>query len=1032
MKLKKDVIIFMILFIVISVVAIYAFGSLGLLFMPVMLLLIFVYYNIDAFFALMDSKKRKRFVYNQEKNEDTSINDNNSYSENDTDDGNYDLKEDIKSEDKDVLEMKKVKKTKKKNVRSKKKKKENVKGKWLKRFIVAILLLGIIGVLLGASFMVYIAFSAGEFDPNKLASQDQSVVYDKDGEIMATLGLEKRESVKYSQLPQVLVDAIIATEDSRFFQHNGVDMARFMKASVMQLMGNSDAGGASTLTMQVSKNNLTSTNSSGIKGIIRKFQDVYISVFQIEKNYTKEEIIEFYVNDNCLGGRIFGVGQASEYYFGKSVGELSLPEAALLAGMFQSPNGYNPYKNPEAAEERRDTVLKLMVRHGYITEEERELANSVSVESMLVGISEESGYQGFIDTVVAEIEEKTGDNPYSVPMKVYTTMDRKVQDGINSVLSGNETDFKWADDAIQSGIAVVDVNSGAITAIGAGRNREQGWNYATQSRRHPGSTAKPLFDYGPGFEYNNYSTYTLFNDEPWQYSDGNEIGNWDGSYQGLITLRRALSVSRNIPALKAFQEVSKKNIIEFVTKLGIEPEMEEGDKTIHEAHSIGGFNPGVSPLQMAAAYGAFANGGYYIKPYSVSKIEYRTDGEVVEFKSEKEKAMSSSTAYMMNNVLKYAVDYGFNGGAKVSGSTVAAKTGTSNLDSETIERLGLPDGAVNDLWTVAYTPEYSIALWYGYETVTSEQYLSGASAPKDAVMRSVMKYIPKTTKQFEVPDTVVQSAVEMGSWPAQLPSENTPSDLIVNEYFKKGTQPTEVSNRFATLNDVTNLNSTVNGRTVNLTWEFQVPEVTTEEYLRKYFSQSVFGNGTNMFVQDRLNYNNNTLGGLGFGIYVKDADGSLSLVDFTTDNKYTYTPNNVTSRNLDIVVKAQYNKYTANASKGVETSVTLGANSGNNNNTEPNTPNVDDKKLSIELNVTTATPKVGEYKDAGFKVFYDKEDVTSKINKITYSLNGTDYSTKYELEQAVNALSSGDYTIKYTVEYQQEFATKDIKLKIHD
>jgi len=197
MKLKKDVIIFMILFIVISVVAIYAFGSLGLLFMPVMLLLIFVYYNIDAFFALMDSKKRKRFVYNQEKNEDTSINDNNSYSENDTDDGNYDLKEDIKSEDKDVLEMKKVKKTKKKNVRSKKKKKENVKGKWLKRFIVAILLLGIIGVLLGASFMVYIAFSAGEFDPNKLASQDQSVVYDKDGEIMATLGLEKRESVKY-------------------------------------------------------------------------------------------------------------------------------------------------------------------------------------------------------------------------------------------------------------------------------------------------------------------------------------------------------------------------------------------------------------------------------------------------------------------------------------------------------------------------------------------------------------------------------------------------------------------------------------------------------------------------------------------------------------------------------------------------------------------------------------------------------------------------------------------------------------------
>ena len=1006
-KLKKDVIFFMILFITITIISITLFKALGLIVIPIMIGIIYLYYNIDKVV------KRRR---NSENKEEQTTDDNIIKS---------DIQEELKKDEEDVIVVKKPTK-KRKNSKSKNKSKE--KKHIGKKILIAFLIFIIVMILLGTCFMIYIAISAGKFDPNKLATQDQTVVYDANNEVIDTLGLEKRESVKYEELPQVLVDAIIATEDSRFFQHNGVDMPRFLKASVMQLLGNSDAGGASTLTMQVSKNNLTSTNSSGIKGIIRKFKDIYISVFQIEKQYTKEQIIEFYVNDNCLGGRIFGVGQASEYYFGKPVGQLSLPEAALLAGMFQSPNGYNPYKNPDAAYERRKTVLSLMVRHGYITQEEADLANSVSIESMLVGSTEESGgYQGFIDTVVSEVEEKTGDNPYTVPMKIYTTMNREMQDGINSVLTGEETDFTWADDKVQAGIAVVDVNTGAITAIGAGRNREQGWNYATQSKRHPGSTAKPLFDYGPGFEYNNYSTYTLFNDEPWEYSDGKEIGNWDGAYQGLITLRQALSVSRNIPALKAFQEVDKKDIIEFVTKLGIE--VEESGGSIHEAHAIGGFNPGASPLQMAAAYAAFANGGYYAEPYSVTKIEYRSDGEVVEFKSEKERAMSDSTAYLMNNVLQYAVEHGFNGGARVPGSTVAAKTGTSNLDDDTIERLGLPSGAVNDLWTVAYTPEYSVALWYGYETVTSENYLSGASAPKDAVMASIMKYIPKTTKQFEMPDTVVQSQVEFGTWPAQLPSEHTPSDLIRTEYFKKGTQPTEVSDRFATLNDVTNLSTNTSGRSITLSWDFKVPEVTTEEYLKKYFSQSVFGNGTNSFVQQRLNYNNNNLGGLGFGIYQKNADGSLDLIAFTQDTTYTYNPPySSTSRQVTLVVKAQYSKFVANASKGVETQVTIGA-----GGTIPGNP--DDEGLNIEMETTTVMPQVGKYEEEGITITYNGEDVTNK-SVITYTLtnNGTDttYHSESELENAVNALPSGTYVIKYDVTYEGQTAHKYRNVILHD
>lgn len=437
-----------------------------------------------------------------------------------------------------------------------------------------------------------------------------------------------------------------------------------------------------------------------------------------------------------------------------------------------------------------------MVRHGYITEEEKNMATDVSIKSMLAGGSGLGEYEGYLDTVIQEVKDKTGDDPSLVSMKIYTALDRSIQDGINKVLSGE--DHTWADDSVQAGIAITNVNDGTIVAIGAGRNRTAGdWNYATQALRQPGSTAKPIFDYGPGFEYNDFSTYTLFNDEPWTYTNGPEIGNWDGSYQGLITLRQALSVSRNIPALKAFQQVDKKNIVTFVNGLGIDVaystksenykknENNGSDNLINEAYSIGGMSYGVTPLDMAEAYAAFANGGYHIETHAVTKIEYRSSGKTVDFSVDKEKTMADSTAYLMNNVLQYAVEHGFNGGARVYGSTVAAKTGTSNLSDDVCRAKGIPIGSVNDLWTVAYTPEYSVALWYGYEKVDKDHYLGGASAPKDAVMRSVMKYVPKTTKTWEMPSSVVAVTVEKETWPAKLPSEYTPDDMKITEYFKK-------------------------------------------------------------------------------------------------------------------------------------------------------------------------------------------------------------------------------------------------------
>lgn len=1011
-----------ILFIIITILSIIIFKIKGLLILIITLPLYIIYLNSDKIINFIKRKKegnKKNDLLERKEVEFVS--------------SSSRKRGTIKEEKK-----KKIKPQSKNNKNKSRNKKEKTKKKGLvRKILIFILGFAIFCIFAFAAFMIYIVVSTSSFDPNALVNQDQTILYDKNGEEFATLGVQKRESVTYDVLPQVLVDAIIATEDSRFYQHNGVDMARFIKATALNLIGRDEAGGASTLTMQTVKNNLTkkgATETSKIQKIIRKFQDVYLSVFFMEKKYSKEQILEFYVNDSYLGGGVYGVQEASRYYFGKDVSELSLPEASLIAGMYQAPSSYDPYNHPDRAEERRNTVLTLMVRHGYITEEEKEMAQSVKVESMLVGAKADTDYQGYVDTVIEEVIELTGDNPSLVSMKIYTALDRDIQDGINDVLNGTSY-TGWVDDEIQAGIAVTNVNDGTIVAVGAGRNRkgERVFNYATQAVRQPGSTAKPLFDYGPGFEYNDFSTYTLFNDEPWTYTNGPSVGNWDSRYNGLITLKQALGVSRNVPALKAFQQIDKKNIAKFVSSLGIEIAYSTssdnykeyangGNNLLNEAYSIGGMSYGVTPLDMAEAYAAFANGGYHIESHAVTKIEYRDSDKVIITsdldKYQKEKVMSDSTAYLMNNALQYAVEYAFDGGARVYGSTVAAKTGTSNISAADCKKLGIPVGSVADLWTVAYTPEYSVALWYGYEESNSSHYLTGASAPKDNIMRAVIKTIPKTTKKWEMPSSVVAVTVEKETWPAQLPSEYTPDNMKITEYFKKGTQPTEVSQRYAKLPAVTNLQSTKEGNNYKLTWNFKTPDVLDSAYLSKYFSNSVYGNQSANYLQARLNYNNNTLGGFGFGIYKKTSSGNLELIDFisSTSTEYTYKPTD--NGSVDIIVRAEYKNFKDNASD--ETKITLKVDNIDN-----------DKELELTLkgNSELSVTK-GNYKESGIIVKYNNIDVTvlSKIT-YTYTLNNKIYTKEDELVTEINKLEAGkEIEITYSVTYKKQ--TKQVTRKV--
>lgn len=733
--------------------------------------------------------------------------------------------------------------------------------------MIFILTIGILCIIAFGAFILYVKSIADpEFEEKEkgLQTAETTLLYDTNLEVFAKLGTEQRTKVKYEDLPEVLVDAIIATEDSRFFQHNGFDAPRFVKAAMGQVMGSSDAGGASTLTMQVAKNTFSRqedgeiASGMNLEGIARKFQDIYIAIFKLEKKYTKQEIIEFYVNNHFLGGNIYGVAEASEAYFGKDVSELNLSEAAIIAGMFKSPNYYRPTTNPENAAERRDTVLYLMERHGYITAEERKIAASIPVESLTSTANTKIDiYQGYIDTVVDEVKKKYGVNPYTTSLKVYTNLDRTKQNAVNSVLNG-ET-YTWINDVVQCGVAVLDTETGKILAIGNGRNvgtrvssAADQYNFATELKRQPGSTAKPLFDYGPGIEYNNWSTYTLFDDSPYTYSSGQSINNWDGGYYGTITLRRALATSRNIPALKAFQQVDNKKIVEFVTNLGLEPEIENG--RIHEAHSIGAFT-GVSPLQMAAAYSAFSNGGYYNEPYSVTKIVNRITGETQEHNSDnyviKRRAMSEATAFMITSVLQ---DVGLNGGTP---KNIAAKTGTTNYDAKTMSSKGLPYDAIRDSWLVGYSTKTAVAMWYGYEYIDPVYCLHNIpdTVRKDQIFKTLINQgaIESNREAFKQPSSVTKVKIAAGSNPPKLASSSTQN--VVYEYFKTKYQPTEYDE--APLASPANFKATYNKLTkkVTLSWSPVAPS-----------------------TQEKDSY-----GSLGYNVY---KDGVL--LDWTSKTSYTF------------------------------------------------------------------------------------------------------------------------------------------------
>lgn len=880
------------------------------------------------------------------------------------------------------------------------------KGGLGQKILILFMLFLIFCLTIGIIFTLYIIINSPKFDTSNLYSRESSVLLDKSGNEFARLGTENRELVNYEELPQVLIDAIVATEDSRYFQHNGIDLARFSKAVAGQLIGHSNAGGGSTLTMQVVKNAYSDKARSGIKGIIRKFTDIYMSVFKVEKAYTKEQILEFYVNMPYLGSGAYGVEQASQKYFNKSSSELSLVEAATIAGLFQAPDAYDPYSHPKTAESRRNLVLNLMYRHGYIDKEERDLARSIPLESTLVSTGKTvNKYQGYIDTVVKEVINRTGNDPATTSMTIYTTLDPEKQDVIEGIYNGDG--YTWKNDKVQAAMTVIDVHDGSITAIGAGRNKksERSYNYATMIKRHPGSTAKPIFDYGPAFEYLNWSPGNTVVDDTFTYSGGGNIKNWDNSYKGVMTARTALASSRNIPALYTFQQLSQEQIKEFVTNLGITPQYENG--YINESHSIGGFD-GVNPLQMAAAYATFARGGTYIEPYSFTKIEYTNSGETYTVKPKKVKAMEESTAYMINMVLKYAVTSNNVATGTVSGTDVASKTGTSTVDSAYKKAKGITGNIIGDSWQLTYSPDYCISLWYGYDEVTKEYYLSNSegSSQRRAISKILGSKILKPNSAWEKPTTVVTAEVEIGTDPLELASPATPENLRSTEMFKKGSQPTETSTTFSTLDNPSDLNYTSTDTGITITWKgIPTPKALDSAFLKEKFANNVYKYWGDKYLNYTISRNSEILGNVGYSIYLNG-----TYLTTTTDTKYTY--NGIILDKAEITIKSTYTNYNGCDSSGVNIEV-----KPTKQTTEPIT-------TPTESNVFTITA----LKQSITREEYDTMKNSNTLSSLIQVQDKDDNNIISEVEGPNFTLNGNELTC--TVKYQGK--TKTVKINVVD
>ena len=684
------------------------------------------------------------------------------------------------------------------------------KGKII-TFIFAILAcLGVlieICCILGAGYFAYkLCEGKPEFSAAMLDSADSSIIYDVNGNQIMELGLYLRENIEYDDVPNCVIDAFVSIEDSRFFEHFGFDIPRFTKAILENLKTMSFGQGGSTMTMQLVKNSYFQTDDgeestmaarTGMSGVQRKMQEIVLSI-EAEQALSKQEILVLYLNKLNFGDNIRGIQKAAEYYFGKKAKDLSLNEAAFLAGIINAPNGNNPYnaaygntdylKNANA---RKNEVLDLMVYHGYITKEEAELNKKVMIENLLAGknvkFSETNQiYQSFIDAVINEAQEQTGKSPYTTAMNIYTSMDPYMQEYVYNMQNHPEMfedKYKFRHDLQQNALVVMNNQTGALIALGGGRYQEdkaRQFNRAIDSYINPGSSIKPVLEYVLAFDKLGYATSHTICDKPiFLYETDIVVANAYGQgYTGDMKITEALARSLNTPAIQLLEQVIDKigeeEVIKYCQSIGLDW---CNENTFDIQWAIGGRDCLVSPVQLAGAHGMLMHNGKYIKPHTISKIEYRgkyNEEEDYIADTEGTQVVSPAAAFMTATCERYNVTSGWINQLDLlkRDYPTYAKTGTTNFSEEAYKNYRIPETAAKDQWLCTQTSNYTIVVWNGFDkleddayfTVTDENYNLKCKMGS-ILLDAVMEHYNYDAKEVEQPDDCIEITHVLGSFP---------------------------------------------------------------------------------------------------------------------------------------------------------------------------------------------------------------------------------------------------------------------------
>ena len=681
--------------------------------------------------------------------------------------------------------------------KTKKTSKGKAKSIW-KKILLALFSLIVITIVCFTGLVFYYASTTPEISASDLQGATETQILDMNQELITKLGGENRDLIEPEDVPQGLKDAITSIEDKRYYSHLGIDPIRIVGSFVRNLRAGHITQGGSTITQQLIKLSVFSTKKED-QTYKRKIQEILLAL-QIEREFSKEQILTYYLNKVYMANNTYGFGTAANYYFGKELKELTIPQLALLAGMPQAPSSYDPYAHPEQAKERRDLVLQSMKDNGKLTAAQLQEAKATPVDEGLVAEHEQVStddnrliFDSFLTMVADEVKDKTGLDVYSDGLTIETTVNSQAQNRLYEILNTNRY-VQYIDDEVQNAVVMLDSTTGAVRAINGGRKQTNllAYNRAVENDRSTGSTIKPIMDYGPAIEYLNYSTGQTLVDKPTKYSSGFELNNWDNQYMGTMTMRKALVLSRNTPAYQTFKAVGNDNIQAFLKKLDLSV-TNDGKESLVESNSIGA---NLSPLKMAAAYSAFANYGTYSKPYTVTKITTR-DGQVLDFKPEQHKAMKDSTAYMITNILKDTFTYGFANDLQMGNLPHAAKTGSTNYTPEQRKQIGASDNefVIPDSWFIGYSPAYTISVWTGYDNPYAKGHgLSQTESNYSKwIYAHLMNFAMKQTpvKDWEQPSSVVSSQIVIGSNPLALAGPNTPSDKVSTELFVKGAVPTQ-------------------------------------------------------------------------------------------------------------------------------------------------------------------------------------------------------------------------------------------------